>query len=63
MDSNNCAVSAHGSTAPGGWWYRAYFAINLNYNYGGPDGFILLAGKWYTLKFTEMKIRLVNCRI
>ena len=42
-DRNNygiCAVSGHGSTAPGGWWYKGCFYINLNYNYGGPLGFI-----------------------
>ena len=44
----NCAVNGYGSTAPGGWWYNVCFYINLNYNYGGPSGFILLANTWYT---------------
>ena len=60
---SNCAVSAHGSTAPGGWWHRSCFQINLNYNYGGPRGLIHLASKWYTPTFIEMKIRPVNCHI
>ena len=42
--SDNCATSGHGSTAPGGWWYSFCFQANLNYNYGGPLGFIKLAG-------------------
>ena len=60
---SNCAVTGHGSTTPGGWWFRSCFAINLNYNYGGPRGFIHLARKWYTPTSTEMKIRPVNCKI
>ena len=61
--SNCCAVSVHGSTAPGGWWHRNCFRINLNYNYGGPRGFMLLAGTWYSPTFIEMKIRPSNCEI
>ena len=63
VDINNCAVNGHDSTAPGGWWHRNCFYINLNYNYGGRFGFIKLSGTWYTPKFIEMKIRPVNCRI
>jgi len=40
--SINCAINGHGSIAPGGWWYEWCFYINLNYNYGGPGGFIYL---------------------
>ena len=58
-----CAVGGHGSRAPGGWWYNSCFYINLNYNYGGPLGFLKLAGKWYSPTFIEMKIRSVNCKI
>ena len=61
--SNNCAVKGHGSTAPGGWWYSRCFHINLNYNYGGPYGFIWLPGTWYSPTFIEMKIRPSNCEI
>ena len=58
-----CATSGHGSRAPGGWWYNFCFYINVNYNYGGPHGFIYLAGKWYSPPFIEIKIRPVNCEI
>ena len=61
--SGNCAVRGHFSTAPGGWWYNSCFYINLNYNYGGPSGFIQLAGTWYTPTFIETKIRSANCNI
>ena len=63
VDINNCAVNGHRSTAPGGWWHRNCFYINLNYNYGGPLGFIELAGTWYSPQYIEMKIRPVNCKI
>ena len=62
VDSKNCAIKGHGSTAPGGWWHRHCFHINLNYNYGGPYGFIYL-DKWYSPPFIEMKIRTSNCNI
>ena len=58
-----CAVRGHGSTAPGGWWYRTCFYINLNYNYGGRLGFIRLANTWYSPPFIEVKIRPSNCEI
>ena len=59
----HCALSTHGSTAPGGWWYRSCFTINLNHNYGAPRGFIYLAGTYYSPSFIEMKIRTSNCNI
>ena len=62
VDSKNCAITGYGSKAPGGWWHRDCFHINLNYNYGGPYGFINL-NKWYTPTFIEMKIRTLNCNI
>ena len=58
--NNNCAVNGHGSTAPGGWWYKNCFYINLNYNHGGN---FRLAGRWYSLTFIEMKIRPSNSEI
>ena len=61
--SGNCAVKAGGSPAPGGWWYKNCFLVNLNYNYGQDYGFIHLAGQWYSPKEIEMKIRPVNCKI
>ena len=59
----NCALKAHSSTSPGGWWYKNCFFINLNHNYGAPTGFIRLAGKYYSPPFIEMKIRTSNCKI
>ena len=61
----NCALNGHGGES-GGWWHNQCNNINLNYNYnlaGKGFGFMALAGKWYDLKFVEMKIRPVNCKI
>ena len=60
--SEHCALKSHGSTAPGGWWYNNCFYINLNHNYEA-NGFIRLAGKYYSPPFIEMKIRTSNCNI
>ena len=59
--AGHCALKAHGSSAPGGWWHSNCFCINLNYKYGA--GFIKLANKWYSPTFIEMKIRTSNCNI
>ena len=61
-DHGNCAVNAYGSKAPGGWWYNYCFNMNPNYNYGGPQGFMLFE-KWLSPSFIEMKIRSSNCEI
>ena len=58
-----CVLKSHGSTAPGAWWHNNCFHINLNYNYGAPNGFIYLAGTCYSPSFIEMKIRTSNCNI
>ena len=41
--NKHCAVTRHGGTEPGGWWYHNCFYINLNYDYGNPSGFMYLA--------------------
>ena len=61
--TKHCAVRGHGSIAPGGWWYFNCFYINLNHNYGGSQGFIHLADKWYSPIYIETKIRPVNCNV
>ena len=58
---SSCAVNGHGSTAPGGWWHKECFQINLNYNHKGPSGFIFIDNIWYTPTFIEMKIRPSGC--
>ena len=63
-DSNrHCALKSYGSTAPGGWWHKNCFNINLNYSYRARNEFILLANKWYSPPFIEMKIRTSKCKI
>ena len=62
-NKGHCALRSHGSTAPGGWWHKNCFFINLNYNYGDPRGFIKLAGTWYSPPFIEMKIHTSNCKM
>ena len=45
--NRHCALSTHGSTASGGWWYNRCFLINFNFDYRAPSfGFIHLAGTW-----------------
>ena len=57
VDTRNCALTGHGSKSPGGWWYRNCFHINLNFNYGGPQGIIQLGNEWLDPRLIEMKIR------
>ena len=59
--SGSCAVNAHRSKTPGGWWYDSCFYVNVNYQYN--EGSILLAGRFHALKFVEMKIRPSHCKI
>ena len=60
LNFGSCARRAHGSNSPGGWWYYTCFYI-LNYNYGGPYGFVYLGSKWLTT--IEMKIHPTTCDI
>ena len=57
--SNNLSISFEG-----GWWYAGCFKANLNGFYlgerGGHEYGIIwrdFKGKYYSMKFTEMKIR------
>jgi len=53
--SRTCAVEFKG-----GWWYKNCYDSNLNGVYkGGDDGveWYHWKGWWYSLRFTEMKIR------
>ena len=59
----HCVVNTHLNTAPGGWWHRECFCINLNYNYGGHLEFIALGGMWHSSPFIKMKINPSNCNI
>ena len=61
--SGNCATHPNHNSGKGngGWWYTtACWNINLNENFGSPY-FLHLAGKWYSTKQIEMKIRPLNC--
>ena len=63
LNHGTCARIAHSSNSPGGWWYNNCFHINLNYNYGAPQGFVLLGSKWHFPSFIEMKIRPTTCDV
>ena len=55
--SNNCAIKDAGGNA-GGWWYNACSHIFLNHRYKS----ISISG-WKSPRFTEMKIRPINCKL
>ena len=65
LNHRTCARHAHGSNSPGGWWYNSCFYINLNYNYGGNQGFISFdsGGLWHSPSFIEMKVRPATCNV
>ena len=58
----NCALNGHGNET-GGWWHKNCFHISLNFKYGGPWGFMIPAGTWYSPPFIEMKVHPSNCKI
>ena len=57
--NHNCAVHSVGDV--GGWWYRSCSAIFLNNQYESTHG-IKINGSWKATRFTEMKIRPLNCK-
>ena len=57
----NCAMQ-YGPTQPsGGWWFKYCRTINPNIFYNHPIA-LTFDGKWYTLPFTEIKIRPHKCK-
>ena len=58
--SDNCAVKFSGGNA-GGWWYNACSHIYLNHHYKNRYAGLYLSGLWKILRFTEMKIRPIDC--
>ena len=59
--SKNCAVNYSGGNT-GGWWYNACSNILINHQYKSTYGMII-SGSWNALRFTEMKIRPLNCKM
>ena len=58
-NAGNCAVKN-----AGGWWYLHCSHIHINNRYNASNGLYLKhTKKWYSLIFTEMKIRPINCEI
>ena len=55
----NCAIDNIGKS--GGWWYNACSYTHINHQNIKTYGLYL--DKWEGLSFTEMKIRLINCKI
>ena len=58
--SSKCAVNNGGGNA-GGWWYRSCSHIYPNNKYKSSYGIVLKG--WKGLRFTEIKIRPINCVI
>ena len=57
---NNCAVRGNGKNS-NGWWYNGCALITLNKRYSEKDK-IYDGRVWHNYLFTEMKIRLINCK-
>jgi len=61
--SRNCAIDNYGANNPtGGWWYSNCHHVNPNHKYELRNG-VFLGGKWYTITFSEIKIRPLNCNV
>ena len=57
----NCAIDHFGANHPaGGWWYSNCQSVNPNQQYKLNDG-VRLGSRWYTITFSEIKIRSLNC--
>ena len=59
----NCAIDNYGANNPtGGWWYSNCHQVNPNRKYKLFNG-VLLGGRWYSITFSEIKIRPLHCNI
>ena len=60
-NGGNCAVFSAGGNG-GGWWYDSCSYIQLNHQYKHHHS-ITLNGKFHSLPFIEMKIKLITCNV
>jgi len=59
----NCARRIDGGQAGnGGWWHKACWSVNLNFDYSPVRyGSVKIGSVYYNPRFIEMKIRPFNC--